>query len=414
MNSRQNIFIFSLIIILLTPGWSVFASEKSPGNLYALSAVLMDGDSGRVLYQKSGNTPRPNASTTKVMTCILALENGKGDDYVKVSANAVSQPEVRLGLSIGEQYYLEDLLYSLMLQSHNDSAVAIAECIGGSVDNFSAMMNAKAKEIGCKNTHFVTPNGLDAENSGGTHHTTAEDLALIMRYAIHNDVFLKITQTEEYSFSDLSKKRHFSVHNTNALLHMTDGVLAGKTGYTGDAGYCYVGALRRDKRTFIVALLACGWPNNKSYKWSDMRTLMTYALDHYQYKTFEIELPVRQIFINNGIKARSDTIDYPGKNGTKIPLTANLTPVSFLLKEDETISVDYEIPNQLDAPIRKEMRVGRIRCTLNGELIREYPVYTTENAEKRTFKKCLQYIFHLFSTENSYQKAGNIKKDQAR
>ena len=88
MNSRQNIFIFLLIIILLTPGWSVFASEKSPGNLYALSAVLMDGDSGRVLYQKSGNTPRPNASTTKVMTCILALENGKGDDYVKVSATS--------------------------------------------------------------------------------------------------------------------------------------------------------------------------------------------------------------------------------------------------------------------------------------------------------------------------------------
>ena len=229
MNSRQNIFIFSLIIILLTPSWYVFASEKSPDNLYALSAVLMDGDSGRVLYQKAGNTPRPNASTTKVMTCILALENGKGDDYVKVSANAASQPEVRLGLSVGEQYYLEDLLYSLMLQSHNDSAVAIAEYIGGSVENFSDMMNAKAKEIGCKNTHFVTPNGLDAENSGGTHHTTAEDLALIMRYAIHNDVFLKITQTEEYSFSDLSKKRHFSVHNTNALLHMTDGVLAGKT-----------------------------------------------------------------------------------------------------------------------------------------------------------------------------------------
>ena len=374
----------------------------------------MDGDSGRVLYQKSGNTPRPNASTTKVMTCILALENGKGDDYVKVSANAVSQPEVRLGLSIGEQYYLEDLLYSLMLQSHNDSAVAIAECIGGSVDNFSAMMNAKAKEIGCKNTHFVTPNGLDAENSGGTHHTTAEDLALIMRYAIHNDVFLKITQTEEYSFSDLSKKRHFSVHNTNALLHMTDGVLAGKTGYTGDAGYCYVGALRRDKRTFIVALLACGWPNNKSYKWSDMRTLMTYALDHYQYKTFEIELPVRQIFINNGIKAHSDTIAYPGKNGTKIPLTANLRPISFLLKEDETISVDYEIPDQLDAPVRKGMQVGRIRCTLNDKLIREYPVYTTQNAEKRTFKKCVEYIFHLFSIQNSYQKAGNIKKDQVR
>ena len=195
---------------------------------------------------------------------------------------------------------------------------------------------------------------------------------------------------------------------------MMDGALSGKTGFTSDAGYCYVGALRRDARTFIVALLACGWPNNKSYKWSDMRTLMTYALDHYQYKTFEIELPVRQIFINNGIKAHSDTIAYPGKNGTKISLTANLTPVSFLLKEDETISVDYEIPDQLDAPVRKGMQVGRIRCTLNDKLIREYPVYTTQNAEKRTFKKCVKYIFHLFSIQNSYQKAGNIKKDQAR
>ena len=178
--------------------------------------------------------------------------------------------------------------------------------------------------------------------------------------------------------------------------------------------FCAVKLGACDERTFIVALLACGWPNNKSYKWSDMRTLMTYALDHYQYKTFEIELPVRQIFINNGIKAHSDTIAYPGKNGTKIFLTANLTPVSFLLKEDETISVDYEIPDQLDAPVRKGMQVGRIRCTLNDKLIREYPVYTTQNAEKRTFKKCVEYIFHLFSIQNSYQKAENIKKDQAR
>ena len=226
--------------------------------------------------------------------------------------------------------------------------------------------------------------------------------------------FLTITRTETYQFQDVEGKRSFSCYNHNAFLNMMDGALSGKTGFTSDAGYCYVGALRRDERTFIVALLACGWPNNKSYKWSDMRTLMTYALDHYQYKTFEIELPVRQIFINNGIKAHSDMIAYPGKNGTRIPLTANLTPVSFLLKEDETISVDYEIPDQLDAPVRKGMQVGRIRCTLNDKLIREYPVYTTQNAEKRTFKKCVEYIFHLFSIQNSYQKAGNIKKDQVR
>ena len=122
------------------------------------------------------------------------------------------------------------------------------------------MMNTKAKEIGCKNTHFITPNGLDAEDSEGTHHTTAEDLALIMRYAVRSDTFRRITQTEEYSFTDLSGKRRFTVHNTNALLHMTDGVLSGKTGYTGDAGYCYVCACQKDDRIFIVSLLGAGWP----------------------------------------------------------------------------------------------------------------------------------------------------------
>ena len=245
-------------------------------------------------------------------------------------------------------------------------------------------------------------------------HSTIEKVNCEDLNSKKKEEFLTITRTETYQFQDVEGKRSFSCYNHNAFLNMMDGALSGKTGFTSDAGYCYVGALRRDVRTFIVALLACGWPNNKSYKWSDMRTLMTYALDHYQYKTFEIELPVRQIFINNGIKARSDTIDYPGKNGTKIPLTANLSPVSFLLKEDETISVDYEIPDQLDAPVRKGMQVGRIRCTLNDKLIREYPVYTTQNAEKRSFKKCVEYIFHLFSIQNSYQKAGNIKKDQVR
>ena len=110
---------------------------EEPKQLYALSAVLMDGDSGRVLYEKNGETPLANASTTKVLTCIVALESAPGDDYVQVSQNAVSQSEVKLGLQKGEQYYLEDLLYSLMLKSHNDTAVAIAEHCGGTVEGFA-------------------------------------------------------------------------------------------------------------------------------------------------------------------------------------------------------------------------------------------------------------------------------------
>lgn len=159
---------------------------------------------------KKADVPRPNASTTKVLTCILALENAPGDDYVKVSQNAASQPEVKLYLREGEQYYMEDLLYSLMLKSHNDTAVAIAEHVGGSVEGFSRMMNKKAKEIGCESTHFITPNGLDAVDHGGEHRTTARDLALIMRYAIQNEIFLKITQTREYSFWDIEKKDSFT------------------------------------------------------------------------------------------------------------------------------------------------------------------------------------------------------------
>ena len=135
--------------------------------LYSLSAVLMDGDSGRVLYEKDGEAARANASTTKVLTCIVALESSPGDDYVQVSKNAASQPEVKLGIQPGEQYYLEDLLYSLMLKSHNDTAVAIAEHCGGSVEGFARMLNRKAKQIGCTDTYFITPNGLDATDSTG-------------------------------------------------------------------------------------------------------------------------------------------------------------------------------------------------------------------------------------------------------
>ena len=146
-------------------------------------------------------------------------------------------------------------------------------------------MNEKAKELGCMDTHFVTPNGLDGEDEEGIHSTTAADLARIMKYCIMDspkkEEFLKITRTASYQFGDREGKRSFSCNNHNAFLNMMEGALSGKTGFTGDAGYCYVGSLRRNDRTFIVALLACGWPNNKGYKWKDTRALMEYGLANY-------------------------------------------------------------------------------------------------------------------------------------
>ena len=152
--------------------------------LYARSAVLMDADNGRVLYEKNGYEHMPNASTTKIMTCILALEQGNLEDEVEVSSYAASMPQVHLGMNTEDRFRLKDLLYSLMLESHNDSAVAIAEHIGGTVEGFARKMNQKAKELGCKDTYFITPNGLDGQDENGIHGTTAEDLAKIMSYCI--------------------------------------------------------------------------------------------------------------------------------------------------------------------------------------------------------------------------------------
>lgn len=374
---------------------------EEPAELYALSAVLMDGESGRVLYEKDGERPLANASTTKVLTCIVALENSPGDDYVQVSQNAASQPEVKLGLQKGEQYYLEDLLYSLMLKSHNDTAVAIAEHCGGSVEGFARMLNRKAKQIGCKNTYFITPNGLDAEDENGKHHTTAKDLALIMRYAIKNETFLHIAQTRDYTFSEITGKRTFSVHNANAFLDMRDGVLAGKTGYTSQAGYCYVCAWEKEGKTFIVSLLGCGWPNHKTYKWSDTEKLLDFGDYNYEYETYWKEPQTGKILVTDGVEDGQDI-------GTKIYLRGKCSVTAYdrekevLLKKGETVTCKIEIPQKVSAPVLKGEKLGRIAYYLDGKLIDFYPVYAEKSVEKISFNGTLKKYFMIFFIKYIY------------
>ena len=217
---------------------------REPDGLYALSAVLMDGDSGRVLFEKNGEEQRPMASTTKIMTCILVLESGKQEETARTSAYAASMPEVRMGAGEGESYKVRDLLYGLMLESYNDAAVILAEHVGGSTPAFAEMMNEKAGEIGCENTWFITPNGLDAQEETRegvkVHSTTAEDLARILRYCIQDsparEEFLEITRTSSYTFTDIAGTKTIACTNHNAFLSMMEGALTGKTGFTADAG----------------------------------------------------------------------------------------------------------------------------------------------------------------------------------
>lgn len=367
------------------------SASEEPENLYAQSAVLMDADSGRILFAKNGQEERAMASTTKIMTCILALENADLATRVSVSAEAAAQPEVKLGMREGQEFYLEDMLYSLMLESHNDAAVAVAEAVSGNVGDFAGLMNAKAKELGCMDTYFITPNGLDAQDTNGIHHTTAEDLARIMRYCIidseKKDEFLKITGTQTYTFSDCEGKGSYTCSNHNAFLHMMDGALSGKTGYTSDAGYCYVGALREGERTFIVALLACGWPNNKGYKWSDTRQLMNYGLENYYYREIGEKPEKLSVKVQGGASE-----GFPGRNPAQVEAVASTEIFPMLLKEDEEVIVEYDVPGQITAPVYAGQNLGKVTYLLNGEKLREYPVSAAFSVSERTFATCLSYV----------------------
>lgn len=397
----------------------VFAEEKSKSapkelSLYAQSAVLMDADTGRILYSKEGNEKKPNASTTKIMTCILALEQGNVNDLVTVSAYAASMPDVQLGMTEGEQYRLEDLLYSLMLESHNDSAVAIAEHIGGSVEGFAAKMNEKARALGCEKTFFVTPNGLDknAEVKGAdgavtevAHGTSAEDLARIMRYCVtqseKREEFLTITRTPSYSFNNQSQgadgkavpgARSFSCTNHNAYLSMDAGALSGKTGFTAKAGYCYVGALKSKDRIFVVALLACGWPNNKGYKWQDCKKLFGYGKKYYHYR--EIAKDAYQL---QDVTIRDvATPDYQLRDGVSVTPRVS-TRERVLLADWEEITFRLQYKKELEAPVQGTVPIGSMRVSVGDFLLEEQEISITAHVDKKDIPWYFKVIFQKWA-----------------
>ncbi|MDF2473910.1 MAG: hypothetical protein K0R21_1692 [Anaerocolumna sp.] len=347
--------------------------------LYALSAALIDGVSGRVLYEKNGNDVLPMASTTKIMTCIIALENSQLDGIVTVSKHASTMPDVQLNIRAGEQYILKDLLYSLMLESHNDVAVAIAEHIGGSVEGFAKMMNDKAKELGCENTNFVTPNGLDADG----HNTTAVELARIASYAIQNKEFIKITNTASHQFSELTKGRNFTVTNKDKFLYMYDGAVGVKTGFTGKAGYCFVGAVVKDNKTLVSAVLASGWPPNRNFKWSDTTKLMDYGVDNFENKTiFDGINPLKTVLVENGIE--------------KITSTYVEGHLELLINENDVIEYSYNIPEILAAPVQEGNTIGYLNVSVNGDICARYPIKITKSIDKIDWNYCLEQVLKIF------------------
>lgn len=359
----------------------VRSAEVENLSLHALSALLMDASNNRVLYEENGFKRRSMASTTKIMTCIIALENGDLSDVVNVSSYAASMPDVQLGIRNGEQYYLKDCLYSLMLESHNDVAVAIAEHVGGSVEGFATMMNDKARELGCEDTNFVTANGLDANG----HYTTARDLAVIASYAIDNPQFIEITNTSSYVLREITKGRNHTVTNKNKFLYMMDGAIGIKTGFTSDAGYCFVGAIKRQDKSFISVVLGCGWPPSKNLKWSDTKELMNYGVKYYKPRQIYEDITLEPVFVKDG-QEKYEVLNMDGD-------------LTLLMRDDEKVRIEYELPQVLQAPIKEKTKVGIAKYYIDDVLYEQIPIYTTRDIAKIDFQFCLKKILSFWSLQ---------------
>ena len=377
---------------------TISETVADPLELYARAAVLVDASNNRILYGKNENEALPMASTTKIMTLIIALEYGNPDDVVTFSKYAASQPDVQLNAVSGEQYRLGDLLHIMMLRSYNDVAVAIAEYIGelqgsGGVDgnavaargydesktyvaNFAQLMNDKARELGCVSTYFITPNGLDAEDDNGVHSTTAYELAVIASYAISKQEVVDICTTRSYSCAELNGKRQVNVTTTDAFLDMVEGAVGMKTGFTGNAGYCFVGAVKQEGRSFVSVVLGSGWPPNKSRKWSDTKKLMNYGINNFfTQKIFVPDYDYKNVCVADGV---NDFIE------TEIPFS-----LEMLVSDEEDVKVIYELEEEVQAPVGAGDRVGTVYIYINGEIYAWFPI------ESKTTVKKVDYIWFL-------------------
>lgn len=376
-------------------------NKKPPQSLYAQYAALVDGDNNRLLYGKNADKKVPMASTTKIMTCIIALEYAPLNLKCKTSGYASSMPEVKLYASKDEVFCLEDMLYSLMLRSHNDTAVIIAENVASYyltgkgetlpessqelVSVFTGLMNQKAAELGLCSTYYITPNGLDAEDSNGIHSTTAYELAVVMSYCIKNDTFLKITQTHDYSFS--SDKRSYSVTNANTFLNMYPGIISGKTGFTAQAGYCYVCAYKDDDRTLIAVVLACGWPFNKTYKWSDCKKLFDYGRNNY----------TRHVLLRRDEKPKKIVYNSGYLSYEINPQPELSDDIACLLSSDDKVNIvySYTLPEK-SYGIKSGDFIGNIDIYINDQHYKSVALLSDKNIPEINYNYYFKFCINLF------------------
>lgn len=277
MKKSVGFYVFAAFtIMLIVMGFikvPVHAQEINV-SLSGKRAVIMDMDSGEILYKKNANQKCHNASTTKLATAIVAVEQNKSlKKKIRISSNASGEQAVKLGMRAGDSYYLKDLLHAMLIMSANDTAVAVAEGTSGNTTRFMKQVNKKMKQIGCKKTVFGTPNGLRSSN---THYTTAKDLALVMRYAYQNDTIRSILKKKTYSFKSTQGRKH-TVKNTNYLLSNKNYYCVGKTGNGQTAKYCFTAVYTYKGHSYVIVTLGNA---SDGAKWSDAKKMIKACKKH--------------------------------------------------------------------------------------------------------------------------------------
>lgn len=344
---------------------------------------VYDRISGKCIYGKDENKESAMASTTKIMTAIIIVENCNLNEIVTVTSKAANTGGSRLGLHIDDKISVNDLLYGLMLRSGNDAAVALAIHLSKSLENFAILMNNKAEELGLKNTHFVTPHGLD----NNEHYTTALELAKITDYALKNDIIAKIVNTKSTTISINGDR--MNINNTNELLGNVEGVYGVKTGFTNNAGRCLVTSVKRGDMDLIVVVLGADTRKDRA---KDTIKLIEYITKNFF--VVNLEESVNKEF--EQWKLINQNRIYINKASNNLELKLGEMKIKGIVTNQEPI-IEINALTYLEAPILENEKIGTLTVKINDEIIEEIEILTSEKVEKRNILDYLYIISKIYA-----------------
>lgn len=375
---------------------SLKLSEKeiTPPDTNSRACVIIDRNTNTILYGKNEKQKRKMASTTKIMTATIILENCNLDDIIEISKKAAGTGGSRLGLKTGDKITVKDLLYGLMLRSGNDSAVALAEYAGGSIEGFAELMNKKASELGLTNTHFETPHGLDSDN----HYTTAYELAILSNYALNNTTFAEIVGTKNYTITINGYPKQLS--NTNELLGNLTGVYGIKTGFTNGANRCLVTACKRNNIDIICVVLGA---DTKKFRTQDSTKLINYIFDNFE------AINIKELIEKNFEQWKKENLNkFVINKGTSQNINLeieNIDKIIFVpIKKDliNSININIDCPLYLEAPLLSYSHIGNLNISSSDNIDFNYIIYNSTEIKHKTYKMYFLELLKNYSSILNY------------